>query len=54
MVVNPRFEFQKCRQLFFGAHNEALSVVAMCVSNPDGSACGIPWLIRSPNAIPLC
>jgi hypothetical protein len=32
-----RFEFQKRSQLFIGAHNKALSVAAMRVSNPDRS-----------------
>jgi len=32
---NRRFQFQKCSQLFIGAHNETLSVAAMCASNPD-------------------
>jgi hypothetical protein len=32
-----QFEFQKRTQLFIGVHNETLSVVAVCVHNPDGS-----------------
>jgi hypothetical protein len=28
------FEFNKCRELFVGVRNKALSVVAMCVNNP--------------------
>ena len=32
---NRRFQFQKRRQLFIRSHNETLSVVAMCVRNPD-------------------
>jgi hypothetical protein len=36
-----RFHFQKSRQLFIGAHNEALTVIAMCVCNPDRSPVGI-------------
>jgi hypothetical protein len=31
------FQFQKSRQLFTRSHNEAFSVTAMCVSNPDRS-----------------
>ena len=31
---HPR-EFQKRSQLFIRAHNETLSVVAMCVHNPS-------------------
>ncbi len=34
---NRRFQFEKRGQLFIGAHNETLSVVAMCVCNPDRS-----------------
>jgi len=30
---NRRFKFDKSGQLFIRTHNEALSVVAMCVSN---------------------
>jgi hypothetical protein len=33
-----RFQFQKRSQLFIRAHNETLSVVAMCVDNPDRAA----------------
>jgi hypothetical protein len=36
-TANRRFEFKKSRQLFVGAHNKALSVVTMCVCNPDRS-----------------
>jgi hypothetical protein len=35
--TNCPFQFQKCCQDFFGTHNEALSIVAMCVGNPDCS-----------------
>jgi hypothetical protein len=35
--ANRRFQFHKRRQLFFGTHNETLSIVAMCVSNEDRS-----------------
>jgi hypothetical protein len=38
--ADRRFEFEKRRQLFIRAHNEALSV-AMRVSNPDCSPLGI-------------
>jgi hypothetical protein len=31
------FEFQKRSQLFIGVHNETLSVVAVCINNPDRS-----------------
>ncbi len=33
--TNRRFEFHKSGQLFIRSHNEALTVAAMCVSNPD-------------------
>jgi hypothetical protein len=39
--ADPRFEFQKRSQLFIRTHNETLSVVAVCVSNPDCSSAGI-------------
>jgi hypothetical protein len=32
---NRRFEFQKRRQFFIRTRNETLSVVAMCVCNPQ-------------------
>src|SRR6266496_4983842 len=32
---NRRFKFNKSGQLFIRVHNVRLSVVAMCVSNPD-------------------
>jgi len=34
---NRRFQFHKRSQDFIGTHNETLSVVAMCVCNPDRS-----------------
>jgi hypothetical protein len=33
----PPFPFQKCSQLFIRAHDEASTVVAVCVHNPDRS-----------------
>jgi hypothetical protein len=36
-----RFQFNKRGQPFIGAHNEALSVAAMRISNPDRSSVGI-------------
>ena len=39
--ANRRFQFEKGRQLFIRTHNEAFSVVAMCVGNPDCSPVGI-------------
>ena len=38
---NRGFEFQKRRQLFLSVHNEPLSVVAMCVCDPDRSSARI-------------
>jgi hypothetical protein len=38
------FEFEKRRQRFIGAHNEPLSVTALCVCNPDRSPVGIQRL----------
>jgi hypothetical protein len=35
------FQFRKRSQYFFGVHNEAVSVVAMCVNNPDCSPVAI-------------
>jgi hypothetical protein len=34
-VLPSRFDFHKCSQLFIRTHNETLSVVAMCVCNPN-------------------
>jgi hypothetical protein len=39
--ANHRFEFHKSSQLFIRTHDEALSVVAMRVSNEDRSPIGI-------------
>jgi hypothetical protein len=36
-----RFKFEKRRQLLIRTHNETLSVIAMCVCNPDCSPVGI-------------
>ena len=41
--VNRRFEFKKCSPLSIGTCNKTLSVVAMCVSNPDRSPLGISF-----------
>jgi hypothetical protein len=38
---NRQFKLHKSRQLFIRVHNETLSVIAVCVSNPDGSPAGI-------------
>jgi hypothetical protein len=35
LTASCDFEFQKRGQLFIRTHNETLSVVAMCVCNPD-------------------
>jgi hypothetical protein len=39
--ANRRFEFHKSGQLFIRMNDEPLSVVAMCVNNPDRSPVGI-------------
>jgi hypothetical protein len=39
--TNGPFQFQKGRQLFIRSHNEAVSIAAMRVNNPDRSAFGI-------------
>ena len=39
--ANRRLKFHKGGQLFIRPHNEALSVVAVCVSNSDRSPVGI-------------
>ena len=36
-----RFEFDKRRQLVIHVRNETLSVIVMCVCNPDHSSIGI-------------
>jgi hypothetical protein len=37
LATNRRFEFHKRGQQFLRTHNETLSVVAVCVSNPNRS-----------------
>jgi len=39
--ANRQIEFDKRSQLFIGLHNETLSIVAMCVGDPDRSPVGI-------------
>jgi hypothetical protein len=41
MGGNYSREFKKRSQLFVGVHNEALTVAAMRISNPDRSPVGI-------------
>jgi hypothetical protein len=41
VIARDSFKFQKRRQLFIRSHNETLSVVAVCVCNPDCSPVGI-------------
>jgi hypothetical protein len=36
-----RFEFEKRCPIFIRAHNETLSVIAVCACNPDRSPVGI-------------
>src|SRR5215831_10095529 len=45
-----RFQFQKLSQFFIGVHREPLTVVSMCVSNPDCSGLHGPRLTRSPGS----
>src|SRR5260370_19714220 len=47
-AADRRFKFHKRGQLFIRTHNEALSIVAMRVSNEDCS----PFRIRDCNAAP--
>jgi hypothetical protein len=35
LAANGRLQFHKGSPLFIGVHNEPLSIVAMCVNNPD-------------------
>jgi len=39
-VYRP-LQFHKRSQLFIRVHNESLSVIAVCIRNPDGSPLGI-------------
>jgi len=41
MDTNSPFQFQKRRQLFIGAHNETVSIIAVRVCNPDRPPVGI-------------
>jgi len=36
-----RFQFNKRRQLFIRAHNETLSIIAVCINDPDRSPFGV-------------
>jgi hypothetical protein len=47
--VDRRFEFHKRSQFFICPHNEALTVAAMRVSNPDCSPLNDPTLKRNPS-----
>jgi hypothetical protein len=40
-TIDDRFEFKKRRQFFIRSRNETLSVVTMCINNPDRSPVGI-------------
>jgi hypothetical protein len=42
------FKFNKCAELFIGAHNETLSIVAVGINNPDCS----PARIQGRDAAP--
>jgi len=39
--TNRLFQFQKRSPLFIGVNNKPLSIVAMCVNNPNWSSAGI-------------
>jgi hypothetical protein len=39
--ANRRFKLKKRTQLFIRSHNETLSIITMCVCNPDCSAFAI-------------
>ena len=41
VVANHRFEFEKRSQLFIRTRDGTLSIVAVCVNNPDCSTFGI-------------
>jgi hypothetical protein len=41
-----RFQFNERPQLFIRMHNETLSVIAVCVCNPDCSPVGINRFFR--------
>jgi hypothetical protein len=47
---NRRFQFQERSQLFIRAHDERLSVVAMCDANPHRSSVGINRRGAAPTA----
>ena len=49
--ANCGFEFRKRSQLFIRTHNETLSVVAMCVCNPDCSPVAINRRDAAPTPI---
>ena len=46
--ANRRFQFQKSRQLFIRTHNEAVTVAAVRVCNPDRSSVAINRLDEAP------
>ena len=50
--ANRRFEFQKRSQLLICTHNETLSVVAMCVCNPDRPPARIHGMSLIPSITP--
>jgi hypothetical protein len=47
--VYRAFQFHERRQHFVRTHDKTLSVVAMCVNNPDRSPGGNPRLRRRPS-----
>ena len=46
--ANRCFQFQKRAHYFISIHNEALSIVAVCVDNPDCPPPRIPKLVYEP------
>jgi hypothetical protein len=51
--TNRPFQFQEGSELVIRVHNEALTVAAMSIGNPDRSS-GDQQLRHSPNVIRLC
>jgi hypothetical protein len=49
-----RFQFHKRSQLFISVHNETLSVIAVCVNNPERSPAGINGARRHPQLFVSC
>jgi hypothetical protein len=50
---NRRFQFKKRGQLFIRMHDETLSVIAMCICNPERSLVGIKIAEVQPQLQPV-